>query len=366
LEHTSQPFYAACSVRRWSLRCWRWLAAGCLVAVALLAVAHAGVEPVNGLLLAWAYAPKVWVAVVLGIVALPGWFWGRRLGVALLAAAILWAGPVLGWRWGGASEPGPAGARPLRVLTCNRGESNGHDFSAFVARRDPDIMVLQQSRSLGAWRPDAAELATRPHGAQVGEFVIRSRFPIVSHQLLVAGVVVAKSGPRQVAPGLRCVVDAGGLGHIVVYNVHLPSPRQVLRDMGIDSSRAWSTLALRANEPARQRYWDMHRECVRLLRESMRVETLPTLAMGDWNQPDHGALYREMTDGLLDAHREAGSGYGFTFPDDVSSVLAGGRPWLRIDYILASRDWRVVDCEVEGDAGQAQHRALAAVLTPVK
>jgi endonuclease/exonuclease/phosphatase family metal-dependent hydrolase len=285
----------------------------------------------------------------------------------MLVSALLWAGPVLGWRWNGlrgSPTINPAGT--LRVLTCNRGESNGHDFFDFVRRCDPDILVLQQARSLGAWRPDARELATRPHGVAVGEFVIRSRYPILNQQLLVAGVVVAKSGPRQVTPGLRCVVDAGVLGQIVIYNVHLPSPRQVLRDMGIGSSKRLSVTAIGAGGTGVRSYWEMHRECVRLVRESMRTETLPTVAMGDWNNPDHGPLYREITDGLLDAHREAGRGYGFTFPDDVSHVLAGGGPWLRIDYILASRDWHVADCEVEGDTKGAQHRAVAATLTPAK
>jgi endonuclease/exonuclease/phosphatase family metal-dependent hydrolase len=111
-----------------------------------------------------------------------------------------------------------------------------------------------------------------------------------------------------------------------------------------------------------QRYWEMHRDCLRLMRESIRLETLPVVAMGDWNHPDHGPLYREITGGLRDAHREAGWGYGWTFPDDMSSVLAGGGPWLRLDYILTSPAWQVMVCEVEADAEQAQHRAVAAVL----
>lgn len=349
----------------WLARGWRWMAVGGLVITAFLAASHHFVEPVNAFFLAWLYAPKTWVAMILGLLALPGWICGRGLGAILLVAAVLWAGPGLGWRWHGllAHPHSAASARSLRVLTCNRGESGGHDFSAFVFRHDPDVMVIQQARSAGAWQPDTRELAARPHGLQVGEFAIRSRFPVVSQQLLVAGLASAKSGPRQVAPGLRCVVDAGALGQVVVYNVHLPSPRQALRVMGIETLQTSRSRATAQSGSDLQGYWAMHRDCARLIRESIRGETLPVVAMGDWNNPDYGPLYREFSDGLLDAHREVGWGYGSTFPDDVSSVFAWGRPWLRLDYVLASAHWAIAACEVEPNAEQAQHRAVAAVIT---
>jgi hypothetical protein len=335
-----------------------------LVLAALLAAAQFLLEPLNGLLFAWNYAPKLWVAVVLLLIALPGWIWGRKLAMVLLMTALVWAGPGLGWRWRGffQSAGHAAPERTLRVLTCNRGESGGHDFFPFVNEQDPDILVVQQSRSFGAWKPDATEIARRPHGAEMGEFLIRSRFPIVSQQLLVAGTVSTRSGPKQVIPGLRCVVEAGALGQIVIYDVHLPSPRQVLRDMGIGAPQASSSSAWIGTPGEMRSYWEMHHECARLIHEKIRAETLPTIAMGDWNNPDHGPLYREFADGLWDAHREAGRGYGYTFPDDVSRMLAGGKPWLRIDYILASTTWQVAGCQVEADAEGAQHRAVAAVL----
>ena len=346
-------------------RVWRWVAIGGLALSLLMLGSLHFMEPTNRLLFAWYYAPKLWVVVCLIVLAAPGWRWGRKLGVTLLAVAVLWIWLGLGWQWRGfARHPQQAGAttRMLRVLTCNRGECDGHDFFPFVAQQNPDVLVVQQSRSMGAWKPDAAELASRPHGVQAGEFVIRSKFPILSQQLLMAGVVVLKSGPKQVTPGLRCVVDAGSLGQVVIYNVHLPSPRQIFRDMGLSGASAPSSSAAAQVGMDLQRYWETHRECARLIRASIQSETLPVVAMGDWNNPDHGPLYREFTDGLRDAHREVRRGYGYTFPDDVSHLLAGGRPWLRIDYILATPAWEVTDCVVESDAEQAQHRALAAVL----
>jgi hypothetical protein len=330
----------------------------------MLAAIHM-MEPSNRMVFAWYYAPKVWVVICLLVLSSPSWFWGRGLGALLLTVALLWAWPGLGWQPPRrlshlAQTPS---SRVFRVLTCNRGENDGHNFFPFVAQQNPDVLVVQQAGSLGAWRPGAEELSARPHGFRAGEFLVRSKFPIVSQQLLVAGVVAARSGPKQVVPGLRCVVDAGPLGQVVVYNVHLPSPRQVLRDMGIDASATFSGSNSITVPMELQRYWEMHRECARLIRASIQSETLPVVAMGDWNNPDHGPLYREFTDGLLDAHREAGSGYGYTFPDDVSHLLAGGQPWLRIDYILVNPAWQVADCIVETDAEQAQHRALAAVLT---
>jgi hypothetical protein len=349
-------------------RAWRWLSVAGLGLSLLMLTALHFMEPTNGLVFAWYYAPKFWVVICLLVLSAPGWFWGRGLGALMLAAAVLWAWPGLGWQLP-RLRPHVVQTRPspvLRVLTCNRGESDGHNFFPFVAQQNPDVLVVQQARSMGAWQPDAAELAARPHGIQAGEFLVRSKFPIMNQQLLVAGVVVAKSGPKQVVPGLRCEVDAGPLGRVVVYNVHLPSPRQVFRDMGIGASVTSSgSISLTSTMEVR-RYWELHTECARLIRTSIQSETLPLVAMGDWNNPDHGPLYREFTDGLLDAHREAGRGYGYTFPEDVSHWLAGGRSWLRIDYILANPAWQVADFVVEGNAEQAQHHALAAALTLVK
>lgn len=345
-------------------RIWRWLSWSILLVATLLAVADHALSPMHGLLFAWLYSPKVWVAVVLLVMALPGWFYGRSLGVAMVLGSILWGGWGLHWRVSGSSESASSGPsdRHLRVMTCNRGESNGHDFFPFVNQHDPDILVIQQARSGGSWTPAPAELAHRPHGVQVGEFLVRSRYPVLSQQLLVAKVVIGKKNTAQVNPGLRCVVDAGKLGHIVVYNVHLPSPRQVLRDMGIGAPRRRAVRLVEGNMSEVQEFWTIHEECIRLVRESMRLESLPVLAMGDWNNPDFGPAYREMTSGLQDAHRVAGEGFGYTFPDDVNHALAGNRPWMRIDYVLAGSSWRVETCEVEPDAEDGQHRAVAARL----
>ena len=345
-------------------RIWRAVAWVAIVSAVALGVADHCLDPVHGLLFAWLYSPKIWVAIALAVLALPGWWYGRLRAAILILMSLSWLGLGLHWRVPhkqdapGASQVG----RSLRVVTCNRGESAGHDFFPFVKAHDPDIMVIQQARSQGAWTPDAAELSQRPNGVQVGEFVVRSRYPVLSQQALVVTTVLGKKLAAPVTPGLRCVVDAGKLGQIVVYNIHLPSPRQVLREMGIGAPRRRAVHLLDGNMNEVQTFWSTHRECVRLLLESIRGETLPVLAMGDWNNPDFGPLYREIALGLLDAHREAGEGFGYTFPDDVSHVLAGGRPWMRIDYIFAGLKWQVDRCEVEPDAEDAQHRAVAATL----
>ncbi len=346
------------------VRLWQGVSFLALAVVLALGVADHCLNPTHGLLFAWLYSPKIWVAIALAILALPGWWFGRLLGAILMLMSLAWLGLGLHWRVPQEKKAAAANlsGRLLRVITCNRGESAGHDFFPFVKAHDPDILVIQQSRSTGAWTPDAAELSRRPNGVQVGEFLVRSRYPVLSQQALVVTAVLGKKLPAPVTPGLRCVVDAGKLGQIVVYNIHLPSPRQVLREMGIGAPRRRAVHLLDGNMSEVQSYWSTHQECARLLRESIRGETLPVLAMGDWNNPDFGPLYREMSSGLLDAHREAGEGFGYTFPDDVSHALAGGLPWMRIDYIFAGKSWQVHGCEVEPDAENAQHRAVAATL----
>jgi endonuclease/exonuclease/phosphatase (EEP) superfamily protein YafD len=89
-------------------------------------------------------------------------------------------------------------------------------------------------------------------------------------------------------------------------------------------------------------------------------ETLPTVVCGDFNAPALGPMYRRMTTSFQDSHRQAGIGYGFSFPGDITLPFTGGQ-WIRIDYVLASRAWDVLRCDVEQQMG-SQHSAVISTL----
>jgi vancomycin resistance protein VanJ len=75
----------------------------------------------------------------------------------------------------------------------------------------------------------------------------------------------------------------------------------------------------------------------------------PVILAGDFNTPPTGNIYRDLTRILSDSFREAGTGWGYTFPSD--------RPVLRIDYVLHSRHWTAVHSEVGPEPG-SDHRPL--------
>ncbi len=84
----------------------------------------------------------------------------------------------------------------------------------------------------------------------------------------------------------------------------------------------------------------------------------PALMIGDFNTTDQSDDYRMLRDaGLRDAFRDAGWGFGVTWP------LRGGflrfTPLVRIDYIWMTSDFSAVNAWVGGDAGSDHLPVLA-------
>lgn len=77
---------------------------------------------------------------------------------------------------------------------------------------------------------------------------------------------------------------------------------------------------------------------------------------------DQSPGYRELRRRLLDAYREAGWGFGHTFPDMEVRSMPTPFPLVRIDYIFHSRDMRASRSYV-GDRGGPDHRFLVAELS---
>jgi endonuclease/exonuclease/phosphatase (EEP) superfamily protein YafD len=90
----------------------------------------------------------------------------------------------------------------------------------------------------------------------------------------------------------------------------------------------------------------------------------------DFNACDQSTAYAIVTRVLGDAWREAGWGFGHTFPGALSPgssrPIILGLPvpmWLlRIDYILHSRDWRTHWARIGPWDGVSDHRPVLARL----
>ena len=337
-------------MRRWCFRI-AWVLWAVIVLLVLLTHLFGQLFlPVAGLVYA---PPQMWLISLVAL-ALTGWWTDRRLTVVCGFTVLMFVGPFWGWRTHRPSVPSPAlhGRDTLRVITVNRGDHHGHSIADFVKGMKPDLIAMQDSIYAHAWTPGAPEYASLTHQSRVSEFLLLSRHPITQTALLRTHLTTAQGRPRAVFKAARFQIDFHGQA-VAVYNIHLPSPRQ-------DMKRLAQQKSVNALDQMQQ-YWRDHATIIGDLMARVEAEALPTLVLGDWNQPTLGPYYRRLTHRLQDAHARAGLGFGWTFPGDWWTVFTDGQAWMRLDLVLCSKEWEVLRCEVEPEC-ESQHCAVGAVV----
>ena len=140
--------------------------------------------------------------------------------------------------------------------------------------------------------------------------------------------------------GVNRTVYAWEGSDIAVYNVHLhsfngnrPWQHQEGRRRRIFSWVAWKAALGSYREDFAARALQ-----ARALKEVLDAETLPFLVCGDLNSTPYNWVYAYLSRGLQDAFRRAGTGWGATFPAPL--------PLVRIDFVLASNEWEVLNAHV--------------------
>jgi endonuclease/exonuclease/phosphatase (EEP) superfamily protein YafD len=110
----------------------------------------------------------------------------------------------------------------------------------------------------------------------------------------------------------------------------------------------------------RQRY----RQIASLLEEEVLPEKTPVILGGDFNAPDHSQLYELVAGHLKNAHREAGLGFGFTYPSSDVRVLRlfPAPSVVRIDHIFFSDHFVALRAGTMDESGGSDHRAVFAEL----
>ncbi len=295
-------------------------------------------------------------------------FRGLRRWAAVLAAAAIYHGFFHTDYELSTSSPPPSGtAGVLSVLTYNRGEQGKIPLNGFVARTDPDVIVMQDAEGRGAFYRKAEGFLQFPYHREQGEFLLLSRFPIVASAPLVPMTPPPQIGGGRPQPHMaaRFEIDREGQ-HIAIYSYHAMTPRQELKSyrrgaflygiLGLVPGTRWSERRL-----AVQSFWDARIADARALLEAVSKEPLPYVVTGDFNAPPQGYISRIVRSKLADAHAEGGSGWGFSFPGVTSNPLALFRPWLRIDYVWAGPQWEVAHCLTEADR-PSQHHCVTAWL----
>lgn len=312
-----------------------------------------------------AYLP-IWVMVLayLGCALLAVFFacWRQALVACCLGgASVVWLGGHI-THVGGRSPSRDSSS--LKVITYNRGQGTSDLLAQFEAGIVSDIGVLQDA---GRRLPQIAAMPAfvgHTHHFQSGEFVLLSRWPVLEGALLELEWPETPGKPY--AAGCRCVIDWNGR-RIVVYNVHFPTPRDLLYWYGRHGTFLYGVLGLVPGTSLARRHGDYLRpwrsrvHLVEQIVSRVRAEKDPVILLGDLNLPPVGEAYHALCGELQDVHSLVGRGFGHTFPGNMKSFPRLLAPWIRIDYIFVSDEWGVSSCHV-APLQNSQHLPLAATI----
>ena len=339
---------------KWVRRSLTALTAAYLASLVLILLALEHIGEKNLTLCFLLYAPPLgWLLPLIPLVPLCLLFCPRVALAYVAAVPILLLG-YMDYNWtGGREASGPS----LKIMTNNVGQKGKTSLTPFIEAENPDIIALQEA---GRARQFAAAYPEFEVSA-FGEFTLISKLPIVN-----AGYVREVMWHGQPAAAWFEIEFQGE--PLVIYNVHIPSPRDDLNRLtgrglalGLLGFVGGRIGEVRAEY---QKNWDQRVEFAAALAEVMENDPRRTLAVGDFNMPNHGVSYRRMTSSLKDAFAETGKGFGFTVPGTTRNPLSFFGPWMRLDYIMTGNGMKPANCRVE--PGRAsQHRAVVAVVEPV-
>ena len=286
-----------------------------------------------------------WLAPV-GILALAAGLGRSYRSLAILSAtALVVAGPLMGLALPlpRLVERLPPGEK-VRVATFNLGTEGVTvtPLDAWLTREGIGVVCLQEGDS----RNDTFYNDLESRGWSVNKRrTIASRWPVVAELDSLPDESTQDGLYTAVLDRLR--VRTPGGREVVVASVHLPTLRAGFE--GILKGQV-DPLTLHLS------WWG--RQMSRVLESLSRASDVPMLVGGDFNMPPDDSTMHSLRSSFRYAFDEAGWGYGYTRP--------AAHPWVRIDHLLASREWYVTACKVGPDLGSDHLPLVAEFLLPAK
>ena len=271
---------------------------------------------------------------------LPFFIWKKRwIPVAVLASNVIF----FLWLFGTLFFPNPSSSKKSHSIVIMTHNAPWHvvaleDFSNMLLSSEADIIALQE---LGF---DQIELLEDqfsdlyPYQALHGDYGPRgmgilSKYPIVDEELLNLQSIIFTHQRVIISvdiPGEKPV-------NIEIINAHLPPPNLI---QGIHPMVTQELYLLVENIP----------------------NEIPGILLGDFNQTDQNDNYKILVEaGLKDAYRNAGWGFGGTWPASGLGVI---RNLIRIDFIWHTEYFQAFRSWV-GPSGGSDHASLYAELVLV-
>lgn len=245
------------------------------------------------------------------------WLRGRAAAVLLVVTLLVGVASYLPLPARGGTRP--AASAQLGLLTWNVYTSS-RDYRELVTeaqRRGASVVVLQEAD----WRrldSDQRLRAAFPYRLYKPRDKVPFGMALFStHPILEHGAVTEPKGVWDQPRVLWARLDLGGGRSVLVVNAHPVN----------GFARARTELS-----PVRR---DAQLGALNRLAAQLRDRADGVVVLGDMNVTDREPAYRELTDGLRDVSREAGSRTPTWRPPRLAriSVLP---PLLRIDYVLTS------------------------------
>lgn len=240
---------------------------------------------------------------------------------------------------------------PLRVMSWNVlfFNPNVHALDALIRKHNPDVVALQEYGFIQVRGLEAALNQRYPYQALApggpSGLGVWSRYPI-------------QEWDRDADRLSRCecqrmVLEVGGQ-RVRLVNAHPLAPRFTFRDELAGLRLPWevpSDFITAHQQP----------QLDALVGEAARTDE-PLILVGDLNTGDRQPNYWRLRRYLDDAYREAGRGFGLTYPNTRTRVgLLPVPPLVRIDYIFHSRSIKAMRAWTDASYA-SDHRAVIADL----
>jgi len=223
----------------------------------------------------------------------------------------------------------PSGFK-LKVMSFNVWSHNNDmaSIAEVISKAAPDILLIQELSKKKQHK--IVDLINGIYKSDEGGFVYDSKTLLGTYSRYPITLL-----PIKTESSVQKAVIETTSGPVTIYNVHFL--RTVLRD-----SHNWKKL---------------HDEVTGLVLSEIANISGPVILGGDFNMTDQTQTYREISKTLKNAHREAGFGFGFTFPSSSRKIKGWMTlpPIVRIDHLFYNRNFYCSSAQTLDKSGGSDH-----------